>query len=287
MHASMYRCMFCLTATCMRLGQCLRVVRSSEGTKVNMEKKLRQQFDSNQGVALQDVTLDEDEERTIIQTIVSAENPNMWAILMPAVYMLVPGSMIAKLWCAFRHLLLSLLFPACLCRIFTILFLVLGKSDVNVCHKITVISSTTRFNSIFPPHATPKTINGTKVFMIDTVQENVFANLMVISTSLALGLILGFVLVRLLHWASCCCCEARKKRARKAAAARKRDEEMHDDGDADDDEEKDMTGTMEMNRLATTRALFDGMFTADLDDPSDEELEEPAASRRRKADAKV
>ena len=86
------------------------------------------------------------------------------AMLMPAVYQLVPGSMIAKLW----------------------------------------------FNSIFPPPLETQqvinitnTTNGTIV--LDSVHENyeaqanVFSNLMVISTSLALGLLVGFAIVDAVH----------------------------------------------------------------------------------------
>merc|ERR1712165_418410 len=76
------------------------------------------------------------EENLVLETIVGNQDLNVWSILMPALYQLVPGSIIAKLW----------------------------------------------FNSIFPPRSTDQ--NGT---------ESVFSNLMVISTSLALGLIIGFL----------------------------------------------------------------------------------------------
>ena len=69
---------------------------------------------------------------------------------MPAVYQLVPGSMIAKLW----------------------------------------------FNSLFPPSIQDADYEA---------QSNVFANLMVISTSLALGLILGFGIVRVCEHAIILC----------------------------------------------------------------------------------
>ena len=77
---------------------------------------------------------------------------------MPAVYMLVPGSMIALLW----------------------------------------------FNSIFPPPLVDEWYTdpdgNEKWIQVTAVEDyNVFANLFVISSSLALGLILGFVMVQFLY----------------------------------------------------------------------------------------
>jgi len=45
-----------------------------------------------------EMMLSDEEEKVFVETIVSAENLNIWAILMPAVYQLVPGSKIAKMW---------------------------------------------------------------------------------------------------------------------------------------------------------------------------------------------
>jgi len=39
-----------------------------------------------------------EEENLVLETIVGGQDINIWAILMPAVYQLVPGSIIAKLW---------------------------------------------------------------------------------------------------------------------------------------------------------------------------------------------
>merc|ERR1711907_452303 len=44
------------------------------------------------------IWLTEHEEQAFIETLVNSEHNNIWSVLMPAVYMLVPGSMIAKLW---------------------------------------------------------------------------------------------------------------------------------------------------------------------------------------------
>ncbi len=81
------------------------------------------------------------EENALIEAIVSTQDINMWSILMPAVYQLVPGSIIAKLW-------------------FSAIFYEIPYYD----------------------KGDPRQIS----------QESVFSNLMVISTSIALGLVIGF-----------------------------------------------------------------------------------------------
>jgi hypothetical protein len=85
------------------------------------------------------------EEDVIIDAIICTQDMNTWSILMPAVYQLVPGSIIAKLW----------------------------------------------FGAIFYENPYLNLKEGDK--NLDS-QESVFANLMVISTSIALGLIIGFSL---------------------------------------------------------------------------------------------
>merc|ERR1719231_1245960 len=89
------------------------------------------------------IMLDREEEKVLLRAVIEEEPWNIWAILMPAVYQLVPGSMIAKLW----------------------------------------------FNSLFPPSQSDANYEAA---------NNVFANLMVISASLAMGLILGLALARTL-----------------------------------------------------------------------------------------
>ncbi len=79
----------------------------------------------------------------IIDAIIGTQDINTWSILMPAVYQLVPGSIIAKLW----------------------------------------------FGAIF--FENPYLNEGDEN---QDSQSSVFANLMVISTSIALGLIIGFCL---------------------------------------------------------------------------------------------
>merc|ERR1712091_695687 len=100
---------------------------------------------------------EEGEESALVEAIVGAQDLSVWATLMPAVYQLVPGSMIAKLW----------------------------------------------FSIIYPPELA--VVEGSYV-----LQNNVFSDLMVTATSLALGLILGFVVVRvgasILYWLCFCGC---------------------------------------------------------------------------------
>lgn len=155
------------TAGAVRLGTLIGLGRSSDLLSLRMEQKLRQQTEELRDPMhpRQEIKLEPQEEKMLVETIVSAENLNIWAILMPAVYQLVPGSIIAKLW----------------------------------------------FNSIFPPPLLQEEaqIPGTNLtyttFAIDSSQENVFANLMVISTSLALGLMLGFGVFNLLERLFCVC----------------------------------------------------------------------------------
>ncbi len=45
------------------------------------------------------ITLEEREEDVLMQTVVELEPHNVWSVLMPAVYQLVPGSMIGKMQC--------------------------------------------------------------------------------------------------------------------------------------------------------------------------------------------
>ena len=133
--------MFNFVKCCMKSSAWIGLGRKSEIVKLKVEKKIQAAADPTRVDVPAPIVLEEGEENVLIEAIVGAQNHNIWAVLMPAVYQLVPGSMIAKLW----------------------------------------------FNSIFPPSI------GTDEYQ---AQSNVYSNLMVISTSLALGLILGFSVVR-------------------------------------------------------------------------------------------
>ena len=129
-----YDCLVCLV----KCADCLKLGRRTDRVKVEMQKKLKKRREEVETGDKTEIMLDKEEEELLVESLVGAQNLNIWAILMPAAYQLVPGAMIAKLW----------------------------------------------FNSLFPPPVS------------DADQANVFSNLMVISTSLALGLILGFAIVK-------------------------------------------------------------------------------------------
>jgi len=83
-----------------RLSGCLRINRKSDVMKLKLVKKLKQQRKEldNSRHSRKEMVLDAHEKDILIEGIVGAEKINVWAVLMPAVYQLVPGSMIAKLW---------------------------------------------------------------------------------------------------------------------------------------------------------------------------------------------
>jgi len=164
--------MFKLSAGYVRISNYIGLGRKSDLTFLQMEPKIRQQTfelqDPNHERS--DIVLTDEEEKVLIEAIISAENLNIWALLMPTVYQLVPGSLIARLW----------------------------------------------FNSIYPPPLINDdnnfiSINGTefpyRTVRPDVVQESVFQALMVVATSLALGLLLGLGVVQLimLAWRTVFC----------------------------------------------------------------------------------
>jgi len=91
-----YRVMRCYV----KILSCLRINRKSEIQKLGMEEKLKgQQKELNDPRHPRDhISLDKDDEGLFLETIVSAQAINIWSILMPAVYQLVPGSVIARFW---------------------------------------------------------------------------------------------------------------------------------------------------------------------------------------------
>ena len=79
---------------------CLRIGRESDILKIRLEKKLRilsKELRDNSNPR-HEIRLEKKDENILLETIVSGENQNIWSILMPALYQLVPGSLIAKLW---------------------------------------------------------------------------------------------------------------------------------------------------------------------------------------------
>ncbi|KAH8072471.1 hypothetical protein JL721_3749 [Aureococcus anophagefferens] len=199
-----------------KVGDCLGLGRKTEPVKRQLAKKLRQRqafvLDPNRPET--EVKLDDEEENILVETVIGAQDLSIWAQLMPAVYQLVPGSMIAKLW----------------------------------------------FNSIFPPPLDLSKLdeNDPKIYN----DNDVFSNLMVISTSLALGLVLGFVAVRIgarfFFWLCCCCGPSCS------------DEILNAD-DADDDlsDEEHALAAQRRQTAVETRDRYDGMFTSTAEDPKD------------------
>lgn len=145
-------CAFRFMKYWIKLTSCLRITRESEVRKLHLEKKVRSEVAELRDPShpRSEIRLDTTNENLLIEAIVGSMDLNIWAILMPALYQLVPGSLIAKLW----------------------------------------------FNSIFPPSNA-------------TSEDGVFGSLLVISISLALGLIVGFAAVQLMgaaFWKFCRCC---------------------------------------------------------------------------------
>ena len=128
-----------------KVNACFRIGRRTDIKKLELEETLKEKHrdlnDPNHPA--ESIELSPEDEHLFLETVVTSQSLNVWAILMPAVYQLVPGSVIAKFW----------------------------------------------FYAIFPPEVDP-----------NNTREDVFSNLMVISASLALGLIIGFAIVQFLDW---------------------------------------------------------------------------------------
>ena len=200
--------LYAIVAAENKFSAMLKLGRRSEVEKIELEKKLRIETAEvrDPGNSKTKVELSKKEEDLLIDTIISAESINVWAMLMPAVYQLVPGSMIARLW----------------------------------------------FNSIFPPPLITITkvipIAGTnftyETYELDSTQDNVFSNLMVISCSLALGLIVGFAFVQLFQrfynavafWESDERKEARNDERAKLHGMYAATKDVMDDPETEDDE---------------------------------------------------
>ena len=79
---------------------CIGIGREADKHMVKLEKKLYQQSKElrDPDHDRKEIRLERHEEDLLLDTIVYAESMNIWAMLMPAVYQLVPGSMIARMW---------------------------------------------------------------------------------------------------------------------------------------------------------------------------------------------
>ncbi|CAJ1945169.1 unnamed protein product [Cylindrotheca closterium] len=151
-------CVYSISVVWLRFMTCLGLGRKDEQEFLDMQPRLRQMSSEldDPNNPRTEIRLSEEEERLLKQAVVASKPLNVWSLLMPTVYQLVPGSLIARLW----------------------------------------------YNSIFPPPYVQEELQvvGTDgsdtgfsyiSWTPDQAQESVFSALMVIATSLALGLLLG------------------------------------------------------------------------------------------------
>lgn len=134
-HSTLAKLWFKTLGYIVSVYRCLRLNRASESKK----KQLKSDIEANPSLQLSESDTD-----LYLETVVGGQDINIWSILMPAVYQLVPGSVIARFW----------------------------------------------YQSIFPEEPEASALDFTS-------QDSVFSNLMVISTSLSLGLIFGFAIVQI------------------------------------------------------------------------------------------
>jgi len=145
--------MFNFTAGYVRLLNCLKIGRKSDLSFLQMSERLSKESRelSDPTHSRTEIQLTGHEERLLTEAVISAEDLNIWALLMPTVYQLVPGSLIARLW-------------------FNAVFPVQSVAEEKP------IEGSSFFYT---------------VFNLDQGGNAVFADLMVTATTLALGLLLG------------------------------------------------------------------------------------------------
>merc|ERR1711933_486985 len=83
------------------LVKCFNCVgRRSSVLSINVGKEIKRQIIelNDPNYPREEIVLHPHEETIFIDTLIRAQSQNVWAVLMPAVYQLVPGSVIAKLW---------------------------------------------------------------------------------------------------------------------------------------------------------------------------------------------
>jgi len=150
---------FCykVTAFFIRAAYCVGIGKESAVAVLDMKDELfmkrMELHDENHSRS--EITLTPEQERHIQDAVVNAEQINTWSILMPAVYQLVPGSQIANLW-------FSTIFPF----------------DIKLIREAT-LAKYPQFVQLLSNYDSSES-------------GEVFSLLMVISTSLALGLLIGF-----------------------------------------------------------------------------------------------
>lgn len=91
-----YRCMGCIVKSATLLGIC----RKSELEKLDLEHRLKDQRKELEDPShpRDQIELSSHDEGLLLEAIIGVEPNNVWSVLMPAVYQLVPGSVIARFW---------------------------------------------------------------------------------------------------------------------------------------------------------------------------------------------
>eukprot|EP00526_Cylindrotheca_closterium_P007251 CAMPEP_0113658378 /NCGR_PEP_ID=MMETSP0017_2-20120614/31678_1 /TAXON_ID=2856 /ORGANISM="Cylindrotheca closterium" /LENGTH=689 /DNA_ID=CAMNT_0000572629 /DNA_START=68 /DNA_END=2137 /DNA_ORIENTATION=+ /assembly_acc=CAM_ASM_000147 len=151
-------CVYSISAGWVRFTTWLGLGRRDERQFLEMQPKLRQMSSELEDPtnARSEIRLTEEEERLLKQAVVSAEPLNVWSLLMPTVYQLVPGSLIARMW-------YNSIFP-----------------PPYIAEELSVTNGNGTDTGFTYISWTP-----------NQAQEGVFSALMVIAASLALGLLLG------------------------------------------------------------------------------------------------
>eukprot|EP00947_MAST-08B_sp_MAST-8B-sp1_P002990 g2990.t1 len=170
-------CIYKSLAFIVRIQGYLRLGRNSEVIKLSMRETLRknrlilqEQRHSKDKNKITKIELRENEELAFVEAVVGSQVMNLWAMLMPAVYQLVPGAMVAKMW-------------------FETLFPVIEQVGYTNRTVVEMVNGSLANVTKQSPKYVPATESS----------ESIFSNLMVIATSLAVGILLGFAFVHFLR----------------------------------------------------------------------------------------
>ena len=173
-----YWCMRCSVKVNSRLG----INRKTEIQKLDMGKKLEGQHEelNDPSHPRDHIELQGEDEDLFLEITVGSQDINIWSILMPAVYQLVPGSVIARFW-------FHSIFPP-------------AEEGTESTLKVPMVSQESVFSNLMGKstqfsHAMLLSLSQ-HILMTDYIICAHFVNNKVISTSLALGLIFGFALVQ-------------------------------------------------------------------------------------------
>lgn len=93
-------CMFRMNAAWIRAMNYLGLGRKNDVAFLDLYPRLKMESEelNNPNHTRSEIRLSEDEKRLLDEAIIAAEPINIWSLLMPTVYQLVPGSLIAKMW---------------------------------------------------------------------------------------------------------------------------------------------------------------------------------------------